>query len=63
MKVFVAPDKTKDREWKLNDFYFNEKWRNILTNDQLLELDIIPMGGEVEVRGIVGKPIIIIRIL
>ena len=63
MKVFIAPDATGDNEWKLEDFHRNEKWKNLLTNDQLQELDMIPSGGTVEVNTFSGKRIQILRII
>lgn len=62
MKVFIIPQ-AGSKEWKLKDFHTNEKWRNVITKDQLEELDMIPMGGEVSIQGLMGKPIIIMRIL
>lgn len=63
MKVFMAPDITGDKEWKLNDFHRNETWKNLLTSEQLQELDMIPMGGTIEVNTLSGKRVKIMRII
>jgi hypothetical protein len=64
MKVFIIPHLTGKKEWKLNDFHTHEKWINKLTSDQLATLDIIPMGGEIDIGKEVMKPTcLVMRIL
>jgi len=64
VKVYVTPGiKPRDKEWKLDDFQRDGKWRGIITADQLRAIDMMEMGGEYKVEPIPGKIITIIRIL
>ena len=64
MKIYITPAiEPRDKEWKLNDFHREGKWKQLLTKDELEALDIIPMGGEIIVNTGLGKTITIIRIL
>lgn len=55
MKVFLVPSVTGDKEWKLDDFMKDEKWKGELTQQDIQALDFLPMGGELEIDGLVKK--------